>query len=444
MQNFFPALDSREPGRDAESIAKAIGRLVTDGELAEDDKLPPIRTVAGHLGVSSSTVAAAWSIMRRHGLIHTDRRRGTTVRPFVAHGRNRYWQVPNTGRRLDLDLSTGTPDPELLPPLEPILAKVQADLDVTSYLEPPVLAELDGELRQRWPYDPPALTVVDGANDGLDRVVGAVVRLGDVVAVEDPTYPIVLDQLELAGAEIAAVRLDEEGPRLDDLADALTRKPAALVIQTGGHNPTGTVLSPVRAKAIAKLVAGTGTVVIEDDHVGAMVAGAAVSLGSELPDQVYRIRSFSKIYGPDLRVAALAGPTDGIDAISRRRQMGPGWTSRLIQRILLELFADDDVGRLVAEAADTYAFRRAELGRELTDRGLTVQVGEGLNLWVPVESEQLTTVGLAADGIGVSPGAPFRVQSREPHIRVTATNVRSDFATVAGAIAVAAHPNSHR
>ncbi|MDH3301214.1 MAG: PLP-dependent aminotransferase family protein [Acidimicrobiia bacterium] len=444
MQSFFSALDGREPERDAEGIARAIGRLVSDGELDAGDKLPPIRTVATHLGVSSSTVAAAWSIMRRHGLIRTDRRRGTTVRPFASHGRNRYWQVPNTGRRLDLDLSTGTPDPELLPPLEPILAKVQADLDVTSYLDPPVLPDLDEELRRRWPYDPPALTVVDGANDGLDRVIGTVVRLGDVVVVEDPTYPMLLDQLELAAAEIVGVRLDDEGPRLDDLAAALDRNPAAVVIQTGGHNPTGTVLTPVRAKAIAALMAGNDVVIIEDDHVGAMVEGTTVSLGTELPDRVYRIQSFSKIYGPDLRVAALAGPVEGIDTIQRRRQMGPGWTSRLIQRILLELFADDDVARLVADAAEIYASRRGELGRQLNRRGLTVRVGDGMNLWVPVQSEQLTTVGLAADGIGVSPGAPFRVQSSEPHIRVTATNVRSDFAAVADAIATAAHPNSHR
>ncbi|MDH4278903.1 MAG: aminotransferase class I/II-fold pyridoxal phosphate-dependent enzyme [Acidimicrobiia bacterium] len=442
MQSFFLALDGREPVRDAEGIARAIGRLVTDGELEAGDKLPPIRTVATHLGVSSSTVAAAWSVMRRHGLIHTDRRRGTTVRPFASHGRNRYWQVPNTGRRLDLDLSTGTPDPELVPPLEPILAKVQADLGITSYLDPPVLPDLDSELRRRWPYDPPALTVVDGANDGLDRVIASVVRLGDVVVVEDPTYPMLLDQLELAGAEIVGVALDDEGPRLDELAQAIDRQPAALVIQTGGHNPTGTLLTRVRAKAIAKLVAGTETVVIEDDHLGAVADDPVVSLGSELPDQVFRIQSYSKTYGPDLRVAAVTGPVDGIDTIQRRRQMGPGWTSRLIQRILLELFADDAVGELVAEAAQIYSLRRHSLGRELNNRDVQVQVGEGLNLWVPVGSEQLATVGLAAEGIGVSPGAPFRVQNSEPHIRVTATNVRSDFTAVADAISAAAHLNS--
>ncbi len=444
MQSFFPALDSRELERDAEGIAKAIARLVSDQVLDPGDKLPPIRAVADHLGVSSSTVAAAWAIMRRHGLIHTDRRRGTTVRPFARHGRNRYWQVPNSARRLDLDLSTGTPDPGLLPPIDPVLARVGTDFEITSYLDPPVLDELEVELRRRWPYRPPAMTVLDGANDALDRVVSAVVGLGDTVVVEDPTYPILLDQLELAGADIVGVPLDDEGPRFDHLSSALAANPTALVVQTGGHNPTGMLLSPVRAKAMAELVGPLDTVVIEDDHLGALVDGTAVSLGSELPERVYRIQSFSKTYGPDLRIAALAGPAEGIDNIQRRRQIGPGWTSRLIQRILTELLVDDGVTRLVAEASDVYAFRRHELGRELNDRGVEVTVGEGLNLWVPVGSEQLTTVGLATEGIGVSPGAPFQIQGGDPHIRVTAGNVRNEFAAVAAAIAAAADPRSHR
>lgn len=442
MQSIFSALDRREPERDADGIAKAIGRLVSDGELGAGDQLPTIRSVANHLGVSTSTVANAWSIMRKHGLIHTDRRRGTTVRPFAAHGRNRYWQVPNIGRRLDLDLSTGTPDPELLPPLEPILARIQTDLEVTSYLDPPVLPDLETALQARWPYQPPALTVLDGANDGLDRVLSSLVRLGDVVVVEDPTYPLILDQLQFLGAEIVGVGLDDDGPRQEDLTAALERRPSVVVLQSGAHNPTGVSLTAQRAAAVAELIAPTSAVVVEDDHAGDTVARPPVSLGPALPDRVYRIVSFSKTYGPDLRIAAVAGPVDGIDSIQRRRQMGPGWTSRLIQRILLEMLDDDGVQRRIAEAAEAYAFRRKELGRQLNGRGVEVTVGEGLNLWVPVGSEQLATLGLAADGIGVSPGQPFRVRSGDPRIRVTAANVRQEFDRVAAAIAQAADPRS--
>ncbi|MDH3296131.1 MAG: aminotransferase class I/II-fold pyridoxal phosphate-dependent enzyme, partial [Acidimicrobiia bacterium] len=443
-QSFFSALEDRARTLDADGIAKAVGAMVSAGELEAGDGLPPIRTVARQLGISSSTVSAAWAIMRRHGIIHTDRRRGTTIRPFASHGRNRYWQVPITGRNLDLDLSTGTPDPELLPPLEPILTKIQTDLRVMSYLDPPVLPELEEELFARWPYRAQALTVLDGANDGLDRVIRSIVRLGDLVVVEDPTYPLVLDHLEQAGAEIIGIGLDDQGLIVEDLAAVLPREPRAVVIQTGAHNPTGIAMTSERANDLASLLAPTDTIVIEDDHVESSDVDADVSLGCSLAHQVYRIQSFSKTYGPDLRVAAVAGPEGGIDKIQQQRQMGPGWTSRLIQRILLEMLRSNEVSVMVDRAAELYALRRQRLSSELDKEGIVVEGDRGLNLWVPVVSEQLATVALAASGIGVSPGQPFRVHTVDPHIRVTSANVRAGFAAVAQAIAAAADNRSAR
>ncbi len=425
-------------------MARAVGALVTDGTLAPGDKLPPIRSVAAALGVSTSTVADAWSVMRDHGLIETDRRRGTTVRPSVGHGRRRWWRVPMPPGTLDLDLSTGTPDPRLLPALQPILAKIHSDLEVSSYLEPPMLAELGVELSNRWPYEPPALAIMDGANDGLDRIIRSIVKLGDVVVVEDPTYPLLLDLLELAGAEIVGVALDDDGPRLDQLAAALTRNPRAVVIQTGAHNPTGVTLSPERAVAIATLVSPTDSIVIEDEHAGATDAHPPVSLGTYLPQQVFRIHSFSKSYGPDLRIAALSGPEAGVAEIEQRRQLGPGWTSRLTQRILLEMLRSEDVDAQIAVAAEAYRQRRVDLVEALRAGGIELNHGAGLNVWVPVAHEHMATVALAAQGIGVAPGEPFRVHDSGQFIRVTAANIRSEVESVAARITAAARTPTGR
>lgn len=433
--NILDRLHTAVIDRDAADIARAIGTLITDDVIASGEKLPPIRSVAKALGVSTSTVAEAWTIMRSHGLIATDRRRGTTVRPHPGHGRNRYWRVPMTPGTLELDLSTGTPDPLLLPALEAILAKIRTDLDVTSYLDPPLLPELEIELRSRWPYDAPAMAIVDGANDGLDRVIRSTIRLGDTVIVEDPTYPLLLDLLDLAGANIIGVPLDSEGPCLEAIAVALGVQPAAMIIQTGAHNPTGTSVTRERALAIAELVRTTSMIVIEDDHAGDTADRAAVSLGCQLPEQVFRVHSFSKTHGPDLRIAALSGPVDGIQEIEHRRQLGPGWTSRLIQRILLEMLRSDEVEAQVQLAADEYRRRREALREALSSRGVEVGESHGLNLWVPVPREHAATVALAAQGVGVAPGEPFRVNAMSQHIRVTSAHVRDEFDHVASLIA---------
>ncbi|MEM9656689.1 MAG: PLP-dependent aminotransferase family protein, partial [Actinomycetota bacterium] len=346
---------------DAARIAKAFGAMIAAGEVPPGDKLAPIRTVARELQVSTATVADAWSILRDHGLIATDRRRGTTVRDHPGHGRSRYWRVPMEPGTLHLDLSTGTPDPELLPKLEPILGLIHTKLDVTSYLEPSILPELEVELTKRWPFEPQALMIADGANDGLDRVISAVVRLGDVVLVEDPTYPLLLDQLELIGAEIIGIPMDADGPRLPELQAAMGRSPKALFLQTGAHNPTGIRLSAERAAAIADLAVPGELIVVEDHHPGMPGPRSNVTVGHVAPDQVVRIHSFSKTHGPDLRIAAMSGPADLIDTVEHRRQLGPGWTSRLLQRVLLEMLRDPSVDRAVADAAQVYQARRDAL-----------------------------------------------------------------------------------
>ena len=95
----------------AQGIARAISGLITAGTIRPGDQLPTIRTVAARLRVSSSTVSAAWRLMQNHGVISTDRRRGTLVRSARGSIEGRYWQVPVPQGTLDIDLSTGTPRP---------------------------------------------------------------------------------------------------------------------------------------------------------------------------------------------------------------------------------------------------------------------------------------------------------------------------------------------
>lgn len=414
--------------------------MIAKGEVVAGDKLAPIRTVAKELKVSTATVTDAWSILRSHGLISTDRRRGTTVREHPGHGRSRYWRVPMEPGTLRLDLSTGTPDPALLPKLEPILGKIHSKFEVTSYLEPAILAELEEELIKRWPFEPQALMVLDGANDGLDRVINAVVRLGDVVLVEDPTYPLLLDQLELIGAEIVGIPMDNNGPKIEALAGAMSGGPRALFLQTGAHNPTGICLSAARAAEIAELATGSGMLIIEDHHPGMVGPHSDVTVGSIIPDQVIRIHSFSKTHGPDLRIAAMSGPEALIDDIEHRRQLGPGWTSRLLQRVLLEMLREPTVDQQIADASEIYQNRRDAMAVALGEHKIEVDRGSGFNIWVPVANEQLATVALAAQGIGVAPGEPFRVTGSRHHIRVTAAKVDDEVEWVVAQLAKAARP----
>ena len=101
----------------ARGLAEAVGRAVGDGALAPGAKLPPVRRVAAELHMSPTTVSAAWQLLRRAGTIQTGGRNGTVVASLRTDGPGRYRAALRGRSGFPLDLSTGVPDPALLPPL---------------------------------------------------------------------------------------------------------------------------------------------------------------------------------------------------------------------------------------------------------------------------------------------------------------------------------------
>ena len=178
-------------------------------------------------------------------------------------------------------------------------------------------------------------------------------------------------------------------------------------------------MSTRRAKALAAVLADTPTIVVEDDHAYEISTAPLVSLGRWLPERTVHVRSYSKSHGPDLRLAAVGGAGDVVTAVANRRLLGPGWSSRILQALLLELLRDRATDETMRAAAATYARRRALVSGVLADHGVPVAGHDGINLWMEVADERSATVALAARGIGVAPGEPFLVRPDTDHLRVT-------------------------
>jgi DNA-binding transcriptional MocR family regulator len=440
--NLLTTITGAVEDRSARGIAAAVGRLVSSGELPAGTRLPTVRDVARELGVSPTTVSEAWRSLTRAGAILTRGRSGTFVAtPGAPRQSWRYSQLGAAASAGALDLSTGVPDHDLLPDLTDALKRIGDGRLTSSYLDAPVLGGLEEVLRDRWPFRPERLTVVDGALDALDRIIGTVVRFGDRVVVENPAFPPLLDLLQTVGATVLGVPMDSGGVRPDRLRAVLAEHPAAaLFLQPRAHNPTGVSIAPERAAELAAVLAGfPAVVVVEDDHAGDIATAAPVSLGRYLPGRTVHVASFSKSHGPDLRLAAIGGPAAIVAAVADRRLLGPGWSSRLLQGVLLDLLTDPAATAQVAAARQAYAARRDALLTRLRHRGVTATAADGINLWMTVDDQQIAMVALAAHGIAVAPGAPFCVTPLAgEHVRVTAGLVADGFDELAGALAAAA------
>ncbi len=440
MKSVALAVEDSSPS----GIAGTIARLIASGDLAPGDRLPTVRELAVDLGVSPATVSHAWQALASVGLIVSRGRSGSFVRA------ERTTWLPPRSRSLTelpdarLDLSTGTPDPMLLPDMGPALSRVSSRAGTQNYFDEPVIPELETILLASWPFEPGVLTIVDGAMDAISRSLDLLLKFGDRVAVENPGFPPVFDLLEHYGTERIPVELDGEGMRPDSLVEALHRSPAAIVLQPRTQNPSGVSMTTERARELARIIRNSRnaehTMIIEDDHSGEISSSGDVSLGAFLPDRVIHIRSFSKSHGPDLRIAAVGGPKEFMDRFIARRILGPGWTSRMLQTILYDLLTEPDTVDQVALARRTYRERQQAIAAALGDNGWEIATADGINLWLAVDDERDAVVKLAAAGIRVAAGTPFLSAPGGQFIRVTVGQIREDFASVGAQLAAAARP----
>nr|WP_205752086.1 aminotransferase class I/II-fold pyridoxal phosphate-dependent enzyme [Cryptosporangium phraense] len=380
---------------------------IREGALPPGGVLPPVRQLAVDLGVSATTVAAAYADLRRRGLVETGGRRGTRIRPRPATAplRSGSLAVPPGAR----DLSSGEPDLSLLPPLGPVLSRL--DLRTTGYADDAVLPSVRALAAERLAADgvpSDALTLCSGAADAIERVLATRVRPGDRVAVESPAWGNLLDLLAALGVEPVGVAVDSSGPVPSSLSAALERGVSALIVTSRAHNPTGASVSPERAAALRAVLAGRDVLLIEDDHAAELAGVPLASLAGSVGSWAV-VRSVSKPYGPDLRCALVAGDPVTVARVDGRRRLGPGWVSRLTQQVVAALWSSDDVDVWVQRAAGVYDARRGALVDALWGVGVEAWGRTGLNVWVPVVDETAAVAALRDAGIVVMPGSRYRV-----------------------------------
>ncbi len=248
----------------------------------------------------------------------------------------------------------------------------------------PELAEIASARLAEDGVDPTALTVTSGALDGIERLLAAHLRPGDRVAIEDPSWANLIDLVAALGLEPVPVAVDDEGPTPAATHAALATGARAFVVTTRAQNPSGAAVSARRATALrAVLAAYPQVLVIEDDHAAELSAVPLASLAGATRSWAF-LRSVSKPYGPDLRVAVLAGDEATVARVAGRMRVGAGWVSTLLQRLVVALWRDPAVAAAVAAARDSYERRRTDLREALSRHGVASTGRTGINVWIPV------------------------------------------------------------
>ena len=290
MKSVALTIEDRSP----HGIASAISRLITTGDLAPGDRLPTVRELAEDLGVSPRPSATPGRPSPRAASSPPAGAPGSFVRSAPREWMPRRYQGLDGSLEAALDLSRGTPDPALLPRLVPMFAALELHADTVSYQAKPDIPQLHDLLRSTWPSPPESLTVTNGALDAIDRVLATLVRYGDRVLVENPTFPPFLDLLEAYGLDPVGVEMDADGMLPDAFAAPSARHPPSCCCKPGRtirpalrsrrSGPSTSDGSMLRSRNAPHAIA------IEDDHSGAISSAPDVTLASVIPERVVHIR----------------------------------------------------------------------------------------------------------------------------------------------------------
>jgi len=390
---------------------------VRSGQLTPGDQLPPVRELAGQLGLSPTTVAAAYGNLRRRGITTGTGRAGTRIRPAPPVSSRVYLSAP-AGTR---DLITGGPDLELLPLLPARPARPSSRMYAEAPVSPQLRRLAAGQLAADG-IDAASLTVTGGALDAIERVLATWLTPSDRVIVEDPGHAVTFDLVAAMGYAVVPVPVDDWGIRPAELDHALTRGAGALIITPRAQAATGAAWDAGRAGGIAEVLRRYPSVgVIEDDHAGPVAGVPALSV-SAARDRWAVIRSVSKSLGPDLRLAVLAGDEATITRVAGRQALGTGWVSYQLQEMVADMWTDPSVVRSLRTAADVYARRRGALRSALRRHGITASGRSGFTCWVTVSDEDGVASSLAAAGWAVAPGQRFRIAA-PPGVRISSARL---------------------
>src|SRR5476649_845044 len=412
--------------RSMRGIAIETAALIRSGVIEIGTHLPAVRELAQALGVSPATVSAAWGQLRRQKVIAGRGRNGVWVCGDMLSPRPaRFEKIGNFGEHIIADLALSSPDPALLPELhEAMQHGVSAD-NLNSYQREAIAPALLDAVKPDWPYNAPSFMAADGGFDAMNLTLQTLLMQGSVVAIEDPTATRLLDMLDNLGAQVVPVKCDEFGPIPESLQIALARKPSAFIYQPRTHSHCGHAISAERYAQLVDALSHSNTLIIEDDGIGQLSCEKPISMGSALPQRTIHVRSYSKAYGPDLRLAVISSSEDLIKQIKSFRNFGAGWSSRILQQALAYLINDEKTQEGIEHAKRVYAQRRKALSDALKIRGVNIPHRDGLAMLIPVPSEQFALVTLAARGIAVLPGERSRIGTGQ-FIRVSTSQLKTE------------------
>ncbi|MDI2588698.1 PLP-dependent aminotransferase family protein [Psychrobacillus sp. NEAU-3TGS] len=333
-------------------LAEYIENRIADGTFPPDKQLPSERHLAKELDLNRSTIVAAYDELESNGLIERTRGSGTTISKDIwgiAKKRipswNRYIEagsflpnLPVTQRIRNetvdhklINLASGELSEDLFPMnfLREITS-TRSFIGSLGYDHPQGSAILRNTLTKHVnkyreiETNPSSILITSGAQQALHLVVQCLLKPGDAVAIEDPSYNYNLQIFRSACLKVYYLPVDKDGINPDNLLSLYKKHRIRMIFLNPTYqNPTGSFLNEKQRKAILNISSELGIPVVEDDpySLTSFTGDKIPTLKSmDAHGNVLYISSLSKIVASGLRIGWIIGPKSVIERLSDAKQ----------------------------------------------------------------------------------------------------------------------------
>lgn len=431
---------------------------ILTGKLAPETQLPASRQLANELGVSRITVNNAYATLESEGLLYSREGSGTYILAQHAlpaadpNAEKRVWPLWQQALQQDEPTDrerptrttgsrphpnpiafTGVGDPREFP-VKAFARTMQAVLrrDGTDALRygdsgqgyAPLRATLTHLLAsQGITTHPDQILITSGSQRALALVCQLLLKAGDVILVENPTYNVALQLFRALGLRIVGVPVDYEGLCVE-LVEPLLQQHHPKLIYTipNFQNPTGRALSGARRRQLVALADRYNIPLLEDDFVGDLryEGRTQPALKTLAPGgRVIYIGTFSKMLMPGLRLGYLVAEGPVLARLVQLKQVSDLSTAPLMQRTLDAYVSVGQYQSHLRRSVRLYRQRRDAMMRAIGRHLPAVQVDPpqgGLFVWLHLPEGNSASVLMArasTAGVEFAPGTRFFVDPAE-------------------------------
>ena len=413
------------------------------GRLRPATALPGTRELATQLDINRKTVVVAYDELVAQGWLVSSPTRGTFVSERepdlpdrkMAGTRSRpapeapHYDVFNrTGELTPVVMSggprgsfdDGLPDPRILPlgklarAYRSALLK-EAHLLRLGYGDPRGNVELRKAIARMLNSERGLsvgienICITRGSQMAIYLATRVLAEPGDTVALEELSYPPVLQAFASHGANVVPIRLDEFGLDLDHLEEQCRKtRIRSLYLTPHHHFPTAVTLPPSRRMRLLSIAEQYRFSIIEDDydHEFNFDPKPLLPMAGFAPSRVVYIGSFSKVLSPHLRMGYLVACVRTIDAFASQILLMDRQGDQVNELAVAHLLESGDVSRHARRALEVYRTRRDGFGEllhhYLGDRATFRVPSGGLAYWVEFENRDFACIEAAvANGLRI-------------------------------------------